>query len=129
MQTLLRVSLGAEPSEKWLCKGIKDIRSVLGYPGLMIPSRAVHLIVLIGFQGRGTIQIVDAYEPQFLSLGCGEGTLSENHHVLNKRFFGIVASRYKGCSLSFSPDDVFSRGQQCKSRLPGSLGSTRLLRQ
>jgi hypothetical protein len=35
-------------TEKWLSKGIGEIRSVLGYPGDIIPSQKTYLIVIVG---------------------------------------------------------------------------------
>jgi hypothetical protein len=99
-------SIGAPAAEKWLCKGIREIRTVLGFPGMMVPSRPVHLIVLVGFEPERTTEIVDSYEPGYLSLGCGEGTLSQEHHVLNREFYAVVATRYKGyLEFTFPPED------------------------
>src|ERR1035437_1337580 len=39
----------------WLSRGISDIRSVLGFPGNIIPSRKNHLIVLPGYETERAI--------------------------------------------------------------------------
>jgi hypothetical protein len=62
-------SVGTEGGEKWLSKGISEIRSVLGYPGVMLPSRRVHLIILTGFETERAAKLVDAFEPGVVSLG------------------------------------------------------------
>jgi hypothetical protein len=90
-------AVGLPDEEKWLCKGIKEIRSVLGYSGRMVPSKGQHLIVLMGFEPERTVEIVESYEPTALSLGCGEGAFGEKHHHLNWSFHQSVVARYPGC--------------------------------
>ena len=41
---------GVPETEKWLSKGVADVRSVLGYPGDMDPTKPTHLVVLVGFE-------------------------------------------------------------------------------
>ncbi len=43
-------SVGDPPDRKWLSKGIREVRSVLGFAGELLPSRRTHLIVLAGFE-------------------------------------------------------------------------------
>jgi hypothetical protein len=62
-------SVGSEGQEKWLSKGISEIRSVLGYPGVILPSKRVHLIILTGFETERAAKLVDAFEPGVVSLG------------------------------------------------------------
>lgn len=64
-------ALGSEAAEKWLSRGLKDIRSVLGFPGQMIPARDLHLIVLVGFEVERARMLIDACEPDIVSLGSG----------------------------------------------------------
>ena len=62
-------SIGDEPAEKWLSKGIGEIRSVLGFPGRVYPSRPLHLLVLVGLEYQRTIDLIGRYEPSSISLG------------------------------------------------------------
>jgi hypothetical protein len=62
-------SVGDPDGEKWLSKGIREIRSVLGYPGELLPSRKIHLIVLVGFETERARALIEAYEPSRISLG------------------------------------------------------------
>ncbi|NQU24875.1 MAG: hypothetical protein HQ567_26630 [Candidatus Nealsonbacteria bacterium] len=55
--------------EKWLSKGIKGIRSVLGFPGSVLPGRGIHLILLHGLEPERSVSLIADYEPEFLSLG------------------------------------------------------------
>jgi hypothetical protein len=59
-----------EPDEtKWLSRGIADVRSVLGFAGAMLPSRRLHLVVLVGFEYDRAAELIRAYEPSVVSLG------------------------------------------------------------
>lgn len=57
--------------EKWLSKGIGDIRSVLGYPGDFLPAQKTHLIILVGYEVERATSIINLIEPSSLSLGYG----------------------------------------------------------
>lgn len=84
-----------EPDElKWLSKGVSEVRSVLGYPGLMLPSRRQHLIVLVGFEHERAAELIRTYEPSLISLGHGSaGTaLEDRHQAANERFHRLVAA-------------------------------------
>lgn len=64
-------ALGSEAADKWLSRGLREIRSVLGFPGQMIPARNLHLIVLVGFEVERARMLIDACEADFVSLGSG----------------------------------------------------------
>lgn len=73
-------------SEKlWLSRGVSDIRSVLGFPGVMLPSRRLHLIIMAGFELERAAEIVRRYEPSRLSIAWGskDQSIHEKHHVSN----------------------------------------------
>lgn len=88
-------SVGLPPEEKWLSKGITDIRSVLGYPGDSKPSRKSHLIVLVGFESDRAERLLDEYQPHVISLGFGQdGTATASQHQpLNRLAFGQLANK------------------------------------
>ena len=65
-------SIGDPADEKWLSKGIRDVRSVVGFPGRMIPSKSTHMIVLVGFEYDRTLELVKLCEPTFVSLGVAD---------------------------------------------------------
>jgi len=71
-------SLGSAENQKWLSKGVGEIRSVLGYPGRMLPSRKMHLILLTGFESERALELMDSYEPSVLSLGIGSDSVEPN---------------------------------------------------
>lgn len=85
-------SVGLPVEKKWLSRGVLQVRSVLGYSGLMLPSRRLHLVVLVGFEHERAQAVIERYEPAILSLGLGHPTQSVNETLygVNKAFFDRV---------------------------------------
>jgi hypothetical protein len=77
-------AVGLNSDQKWLSQGIRDIRSVLGYPGLMKPARKLHLIVLVGFEGDRAKLLIDSCEPDAISLGKGKDATDARQSHLPK---------------------------------------------
>ena len=101
-------SIGDEDEDKWLSKGIREIRSVIGYPGEILPSRRIHLIVLVGFETERARAVVDAYEPSLISLGYGtEGaSTSKKNFAANELFHKRMMALFpKSRSFTFTPND------------------------
>jgi len=80
---------GLPDDEKWLSKGIEDTRTVLGFPGNVLPGRGIHLVLLHGLEPERSKSLIANYEPEFLSLGrsdeasalADKGLLSANRRV------------------------------------------------
>lgn len=70
---------GADRYSKWLSKGCKDIRNVVGYPGYWNPAYKYHLIVLSGFEQERITGLVEMLEPDSLSLGVCNDSTNDNH--------------------------------------------------
>jgi hypothetical protein len=97
-------SIGSGIGEEWLSKGVREIRSVLGYPGRLVPSRPLHLIVLAGLERERVEYLIDSYEPEVLSVGTGDK--GSPHWEFNRAFYDALTLRYKGCShFEFSTAD------------------------
>lgn len=79
-------------NDKWLSKGVRDIRSILGYPGEPNPTQKDHLIILVGFEHERAASLLDMYEPSIISLGYGQkGTAThQNHHDANQHFHKLL---------------------------------------
>jgi hypothetical protein len=93
-------SIGDPEHEKWLSKGVGEIRSVLGFPGRVYPSRPLHLLVLVGLEYQRTIDIIGRYEPSEISLGYGTSSIS-------LRGFSKVNAIYGNATrFTFQPLDV-----------------------
>jgi hypothetical protein len=95
-------SVGLPPQEKWLSKGLSETRAVLGYPGVMLPSKRLHLIVLVGFEYERAEKLIESYEPALISLGLGhrDQSVSSDHHKLNTEFHERVRKFAKAISNS-----------------------------
>ncbi|MDR2409518.1 MAG: hypothetical protein LBE13_15605 [Bacteroidales bacterium] len=83
---------GDNVDEKWLSKGIEEIRSVLGYPGNLMPSRKTHLIVIVGYEYERAISMINMLEPNVLSLGYGksENATVEKDREANSHYLKLV---------------------------------------
>jgi hypothetical protein len=67
-------SMSQTKSSKWLSKGIKEIRSVIGFPGRPAPSRSHHLVVLAGFEENRALAVIREFEPSLVSIGYGDSS-------------------------------------------------------
>ncbi len=89
-------AVGLPESEKWLSKGIVEVNSVLGYLGVIRPSRPYHLIVLMGYELERAISLINEYEPSKITVGFGRenSSISTRHHKLNKQKIDLLVSEY-----------------------------------
>ena len=73
-----------------------ELRSVMGYMGEMKPAMPLHLVVMLGFEYERAQQVIDAYEPDYISIGCGSSTesISSDLHQLNIKFKEKLISIY-----------------------------------
>lgn len=60
---------GEGKEDQWLSRGVREIRSVLGYPGDFMPTQRTHLVILAGFEDDRAFRIATEVEPTVLSLG------------------------------------------------------------
>jgi hypothetical protein len=101
-------SIGLDDEDKWLSKGTREIRSVLGFPGLILPSKKLHLIVLVGFETERARSLIDAYEPHLLSLGVGtsSNSITQKNFKANDLFLQRIARTYQNCNIfEIAPND------------------------
>lgn len=89
-----------EKDNKWLSKGIGEIRSVLGYPGEILPARKTHLIVVVGYEYERAANIINALEPSILALAFGrsDNATTEKDKDANEHYLHLVeqmASSYQ----------------------------------
>ena len=68
---------------EWLSKGVNQIRSILGFSGLMYPSKKLHLIVLLGFELERAESVIKSYEPAKLTLGIGQREQSISDEIFD----------------------------------------------
>jgi len=94
--------------DKWLSKGIDTIRSILGYPGDILPARQTHLMIIVGYEYDRALSIISEIEPASLSLGFGksDSSTTEQHDISNKHYG--ASEHFKEVvrdSMSFVPKD------------------------
>ena len=68
----MEYSIGDSVEEKWLSRGHREIRSVLGYSGMLAPSKRNHLVVMVGFEEERALALVHECEPAVISLGIAD---------------------------------------------------------
>ncbi len=54
---------------EWLTRGVRYIRSIFGYSGMILPSKKSMLIILNGFENERTEEIINSFEPNAILLG------------------------------------------------------------
>jgi len=82
-------STNTDEDHVWLSRGVRRVRSVLGYPGRLIPTKPLHLVVLVGFESERAQSLIEMMEPAMLSLGVGDPkhSVSSKHYARNQKFF------------------------------------------
>jgi hypothetical protein len=108
-------SVNTEHSLMWLSRGVKDVRSVLGFPGTMLPSKKLHLIILTGFEVERASEVILRYEPASMSIGLGAKgqSISDTHYSKNKEFFERISAF--ATSKDYGTDEVFHFSFSCIS--------------
>lgn len=117
-------SLNEEKIEnKWLTKGIKNIRSVLGFPGLLKPSKKNHLVVLFGFESERTKQLIEQFEFDKISLGFGSqsGSISSTHFKINIERHKELLKYHPAEQFEFSLTDPLETKNNIISHLKDSV--------
>lgn len=81
-----------DQKKKWLSRGIGEIRSVLGYSGIIKPSQQTLLMVIVGYEYERAVSIIDAIEPDILSLGYGvaSDSTTEKNKGANEHYTQLV---------------------------------------
>lgn len=81
---------GTEATEHlWLSRGTANIRPIVGFPGMLRPSRPLHLIALVGFEFERARVAIEEAEPNYVSLGVGERceSVTTGLHGKNQEFY------------------------------------------
>lgn len=83
---------GQPIENKWLSQGCEEVRSVLGYPGVLLPSQKTHLIVIVGYEYNRAFELISAMEPNSISLvyGSPADAITEKDHEANEIFNELV---------------------------------------
>jgi len=79
----------SDDEQAWLSRGVDQIRTVIGYPGNFVPSKKLHLILLVGFEHERAAAVINQFEPIKLTLlrGDKKESVSAEHYEMNQKFF------------------------------------------
>lgn len=104
-----KYSTNTSDEELWLSRGVRAIRSVLGFPGIMYPSKKLHLIILAGFEVERAQHVIVDYEPARLSIGKGslDQSISTAHHKRNTFFASKLENIIKTKDIMMEKVDGF----------------------
>lgn len=82
--------------DKWLSKGINDIRTIIGFPGFTDLTSKNHLMILFGFEFNRTRQIINEYEYDFISIGFADikSSIQTNHQKINYERHSKIVKEY-----------------------------------
>lgn len=83
-------------SPSWLSKGAKSFRTVLGYPGNILPSKKNHLVLILGHEFERASSIIELCDPHTLSIGVGSESASINKEMwaLNVEYLQQLKTYY-----------------------------------
>ncbi|MCQ2312247.1 MAG: hypothetical protein MJZ84_02200 [Paludibacteraceae bacterium] len=76
----------ADMSKVWLSRGVKQVRSVLGYSGELSPVKKNVLVILPGFEEERVQAVINAFEPDMLLLGqvSKRESISDSSYLIHK---------------------------------------------
>ena len=97
---------------KWLSHGVKEIRTVLGFSGEILPILKTHLIIIVGYEYERAASIITNMEPFSLSLVFGEsgsGTTPEKNWGAKDHFETLT----KNMLPLFDPTKLFTLEIPC----------------
>ncbi len=89
--------VGARNMGEWLSGKVTSVRSVLGFPGDVRPSRSTRLVVLLGFEVNRARSIIEEYEPKQIVLGMGykSESITDDLYDRNKALFDRLGQEFQ----------------------------------
>jgi hypothetical protein len=128
-------SINEQTTEKWLSKGCKQIRSVVGYPGKLIPGYPLCLIVLVGYEHERAAIMIEEIEPEYLVLGKGipsDESLTHPSHKAPMLHFqnlleNFISRRSETSFFDFSCSDLKSSYENLKCEISKRVGVNHII--
>jgi hypothetical protein len=114
-------SVEGDSAVRWFTRGVREIRSVIGFPGEILPSRPLHLIVLTGYEYARADLLIEQFEPRYLSLGCSteEGSFRPSFYRQHREFKDKISALYGGVKeFDFWPNDPLRTFKVLERLLP-----------
>jgi hypothetical protein len=108
---------GVQNMGEWLSGEVTAVRSVLGYPGDVRPSKSTKLVLLMGFEVSRARSIIEVYEPKQIVLGVGRQSESITNELYdrNRRLVDGLSREFQGSiqnQFEFSPRDPIVVAQE-----------------
>lgn len=97
--------------QMWLSKGCRDVRNVVGYPGVIRPAAKTCLIILTGFELERATGLIEILEPDKLALGIG----IEPTHNNNKKAMNYFHEKFKQWKRSYKNSNCSEFKFSCKN--------------
>ena len=98
-----------KPEEKWISRGIQEVRSVVGYPGAWSPGERTTLVALPGLDTDRMRLMVEEIEPDELVVGIA--CPADEHHSWTAERSRTIAeqllSTRKGATFDYPALDPF----------------------
>lgn len=98
-----------EPENKWISRGIHDVRSVIGYPGAWSPGEQTTLVALPGFDPERMQLMVEEIEPDQLIVGIAYPV--GKHHAWsadkNRGIAEQLLTTHRGTTFEYPALDPF----------------------
>jgi hypothetical protein len=121
-------SYGRMPASGWLSQGVREVRSVLGYAGLVRLSAETHLVLLAGYEIERAQEIIEAVQPNRITLGrvTSENSISSAFNDTLNAFINRLEAFYAGMTFErcdFSSADPFLTRDNLLRATRSSLGN------
>jgi hypothetical protein len=116
------LSYGNDGQDLWLTKGIREIRSIVGYSGIFSPVKELLLILLVGFEEERAENIIATFEPKKLILGkpTKKDSVTEYLNDISSSKFSLIKDRFNSILLDefeFSCLNILEAKNQIKNIL------------
>jgi hypothetical protein len=104
---------GQDQHKGWLSQGVREVRSVVGYPGKVRIAGSTDLILIAGFETERAQEIIDTIQPNQIILGelkCSPDALDAHDDTLSA-LTSRLAGLYSGtniCRFDFWKNDPFA---------------------
>lgn len=106
-------------AQDWMTKSAIAHRSIIGYGGLIVPSRKTKLILMMGFEVERAQSIIENYEPAEVIVGLGSqpDSINETLYLRNKSFFEDLRRQFEGFqnTFEFSARDPIKTAQDLEN--------------
>lgn len=97
------------PADKWISRGIHEVRSVIGYPGEWSPGEPTTMVALPGFDSERMRRMVEEIEPDQLVVGiaCPIGDRHAWSEEKNRRIAEQLLETRAGTMFSYPALEPF----------------------